>query len=104
MMPDGCRLAADIYLPQGPGAAGRRWPTILILTPDYRRFKVKAGAGTEPCTNTFRYRDMFVPRGYALVVVDIRGSGASFGTRDCFRSPRERDDCRAITDWIVAQG
>ena len=35
---------------------------------------------------------MFVPRGYALVVVDVRGTGASFGTRDSFRSPRERDD------------
>jgi predicted acyl esterase len=30
---------------------------------------------------------MFVPRGYVLVVVDVRGSGASFGTRDSFRSP-----------------
>ncbi len=34
---------------------------------------------------------MFVPRGYALVVVDVRGTGASFGTRDSFRSPRERE-------------
>lgn len=102
-MRDGCRLAADIYLPQGGDAKDRTWPTILICTPYYRRFAVKAGASTEPCPNTFRYRDMFVPRGYALVVVDIRGSGASFGTRDSFRSPRERDDCREIADWIVAQ-
>ncbi len=102
-MPDGCRLAADIYLPDGPDAGDRKWPTILILTPYYRRFKVKAGAATEPCPNTFRYRDIFVPRGYALVVVDIRGSGASFGTRDSFRSPRERQDCVSIADWIVAQ-
>lgn len=102
-MPDGCRLAADVYLPQRGDAEGQRWPTILICTPYYRRFAVKAGASTEPCPNTFRYRDMFVPRGYALVVVDVRGSGASFGTRDSFRSPREREDCRAIADWIVAQ-
>ncbi len=102
-MPDGCRLAADIYIPQGADADVRQWPTILICTPYYRRFQVKAGASTEPCPNTFRYRDMFVPRGYAMVVVDIRGSGASFGTRDSFRSPREREDCRAIADWIVAQ-
>ena len=26
---------------------------------------------------------------YAMVVVDVRGTGASFGTRDSFRSPRE---------------
>lgn len=62
-----------------------------------------AGSNVEPSPNTFKYRDMFVPRGYALVVVDARGTGASFGTRDSFRSPRERDDYRAIADWIVAQ-
>ena len=28
---------------------------------------------------------------------------ASFGTRDSFRSPREREDSREIADWIVAQ-
>jgi putative hydrolase, CocE/NonD family len=44
-----------------------------------------------------------VPRGYAVVVVDVRGTGASFGTRDSFRSPREREDSREIADWIVAQ-
>jgi putative CocE/NonD family hydrolase len=46
---------------------------------------------------------MFVPRGYAVVVVDVRGTGASFGTRDSFRSPRERADYRAVADWIVSQ-
>ena len=46
---------------------------------------------------------MFVPRGYALVVVDARGTGASFGTRNSFRCPRERADYKAIADWIVDQ-
>ena len=100
-MPDGCRLAVDVILPDGD--ASRRWPTVLILTPYVRRFAVTAGSNVEPSPNTFRYRDMFVPRGYALVVVDARGTGASFGRRDSFRSPREREDYRAIADWITAQ-
>ncbi|OFX02316.1 MAG: hydrolase [Alphaproteobacteria bacterium RIFCSPHIGHO2_12_FULL_66_14] len=101
-MPDGCRLAVDVILPDGD--ASKRWPTVLILTPYIRRFELAPGTtGVEPSPNTYRYRDMFVPRGYALVVVDARGTGASFGTRDSFRSPRERDDYRAIADWIVAQ-
>src|SRR5437764_1272476 len=88
-MPDGCRLAVDVMLPNGN--AGKRWPTMLILTPYIRRFELKPGAmGVEPSPNSYRYRDMFVPRGYAVVVVDARGTGASFGTRDSFRSPRER--------------
>jgi putative CocE/NonD family hydrolase len=101
-MEDGCRLAVDVYLPDGD--VTKRWPTILILTPYIRRFELAPGTtGVEPSPNSYRYRDMFVPRGYALVVVDARGTGASFGTRDSFRSPRERGDYKTIADWIVAQ-
>lgn len=106
-MADGCRLAVDVYLPDATAAtatARARRPTICVFTPYYRRFKLAPGASrTEPSPNIFRYRDMFVPRGYALVVVDVRGTGASFGTRDSFRSPKEREDFRAVADWIVAQ-
>jgi len=98
-MHDGCQLALDVYLPQ---AAPARLPAILILTPYYRRFALR-GAAAEPSPNAGKWRDLFVPRGYALVVVDVRGTGASFGTRDAFRSPREREDFREIADWVVAQ-
>ncbi len=42
-------------------------------------------------------------RGYAMVMVDVRGTGASFGA---WRSPWERvtvDDSAGILDWICAQ-
>jgi uncharacterized protein len=100
-MADGVQLAVDVYLPNGD--TRQRRPTVLILTPYFRRFDTAAGSNIEPSPNSFRYRDMFVPRGYAMVVVDVRGTGASFGTRDSFRSPREREDARQIADWIVAQ-
>ena len=100
-MADGCRIAVDVLLPNGD--ASRRWPTVLILTPYIRRFELTPGANVEASPNSYRYRDMFVPRGYAVVVVDARGTGASFGTRDSFRSPRERADYRTIADWIVSQ-
>ena len=64
---------------------------------------MKPGANSEPSPNSWRYRDMYVARGYAVVVVDVRGTGASFGVRDSFRSPKERDDYREIADWVVAQ-
>ncbi|MDB5415445.1 MAG: peptidase [Rubritepida sp.] len=100
IMADGCRLAVDVWLPQG---ATGPVPAILIHTPYYRRFAMKLGGEGERCPNAAKFRDALVPRGYALVVVDIRGTGASFGTRDSFRSPREREDAREIADWIVAQ-
>src|SRR5262249_38950918 len=100
-MPDGCRLAVDVYRPQAAGAV----PAILIFTPYYRRFALAAQApqGSEACPGVARWRDLFVPRGYALVAVDVRGTGASFGTRDSFRSPRERDDYARIAQWVIAQ-
>ncbi len=106
-MRDGVRLALDAYRPlESDGReTTSKLPTIVIFTPYYRRFVLDAAAPStsEPSVSAARYRDFFVPRGYALVVVDVRGTGASFGVREGFRSPKERDDYREIVDWIVAQ-
>ena len=104
-MRDGCRIAVDAYVPQPSGApaATQQFPTLVFFTPYYRRFKLRPGGGGEANPNTGKFRDVFVARGYAVVVVDVRGTGASFGTRDSFRSPREREDSREIADWIVSQ-
>lgn len=102
-MSDGCRLAVDLYLPD-PSASDASWPTILIQTPYYRRFALDPSARqVEASPNVAKYRDVFVPRGYALVVVDVRGTGASFGTRDIFRSPKERNDAYQVVEWIITQ-
>jgi len=100
-MRDGCRLAADIYIPQGADPA-ESFPALLIFTPYYRRFKTN-GEVAEPAPAAARYRDFFAVRGYAVVVVDVRGTGASFGTRDALRSPTERDDYREVAEWAVKQ-
>lgn len=104
-MRDGCKLAIDVFLPQAGAAeqAPQSFSTIVIFTPYYRRFKLATGSTQECSPNTFKYRDQFVPYGYAVVVVDVRGTGASFGSRDSFRSPAERADSVEVVDWIVAQ-
>jgi putative CocE/NonD family hydrolase len=103
-MRDGVRLAVDIHLPQGVCPPGG-FPAILIFTPYYRRFALACDAkpGIEPSPNSAAYRQMFVPHGYALVVVDVRGTGASFGCRDSFRSPAERQDYAEVIEWVAAQ-
>src|SRR4051794_16079916 len=67
-MRDGCRLAVDVYLPQQSGGPepDSKLPTVLILTPYYRRFALKGGApaGTETSPNAAKYRDFFITRGY----------------------------------------
>ncbi len=103
-MRDGVRLAADIYLPVGERPT-EGFPAVLIFTPYYRRFRLAADApaGVEPSPNSAAYRQTFVPRGFALVVVDVRGTGASFGCRDSFRSPAERVDYAEVIEWVAAQ-
>jgi len=101
---DGTKLAVDVHLP-GTETTGERFPAILVLTPYYRRFQLADGHRPEidACPTIAFYRDMFVPRGYALVAVDVRGSGASFGARDGFRSPTERLDHHDVADWVSRQ-
>jgi hypothetical protein len=103
-MSDGCKLAVDVYLPHDESGrvAEGPWPTIVIFTPYYRRF-VTQDAALECSPNCGRYRDAFVPQGYAVVVVDVRGTGASFGIRDALRSPTERRDYGETAEWIVNQ-
>jgi predicted acyl esterase len=90
-MPDGVKIAVDAYLPQpmdGGPAVPKKVPAIVVFTCYTKRFALKPGAnpGTEDSPRLARYRDAFVPRGYAVVTVDVRGTGASFGSRDGFRS------------------
>jgi putative CocE/NonD family hydrolase len=99
-MRDGCRIAIDTWLPEG---ATGPVPAILILTPYYRRFRLREGGTGDAIPNAGKFVRFLVPRGYAVIVVDVRGTGASFGTRDSFRSPKEREDSREIADWVVAQ-
>jgi len=101
---DGTRLAVDIHLPEGR-QKGEALPTLVIFTPYYRRFKIDRPSlpEVEASPNTGQYRDFFVPHGYAVVVVDVRGTGASFGSRDGFRSPVERQDYYDVVDWVVGQ-
>ncbi|NKB58755.1 MAG: CocE/NonD family hydrolase [Alphaproteobacteria bacterium] len=103
-MRDGVRIAVDVHLPDEL-PAGEALPVLLINTPYYRRFKVAPAEadGIEASPNTGYLRDYFVQRGYALVVADVRGTGASFGSRDGFRSPLEREDYRELADWVVSQ-
>lgn len=100
-MRDGVRIAVDAYLPHGE-TAPKTFPTIVVATPYYRRFRTE-GEGVENSPMAFRYRDAFVPRGYAVLVMDVRGTGASFGSRDSFRSPKEREDFAEIAEWITHQ-
>src|SRR5262245_31043862 len=64
-MRDGVKIAVDIILPK-PLPAGEKLPTIMNMTRYWRSYE-----GDKPGT-------WFPSHGYAHVLVDARGTGASF--------------------------
>lgn len=100
-MRDGVQIAVDLYLPANL-RDGDKLPTILDQTRYWRnihlRWPVSAFVNGMPDEIT-----EVVEHGYAIVRVDARGSGASFGTRPCPWSSDEIKDGAEIVDWIIAQ-
>lgn len=91
-MDDGVRIAVDVYRPLGyPGQD--RAPTLLELT----RYWRNRGEGLG-----FLVRRA-LERGFAYVVMDERGTGASFGSWPSPLSQRALEDARQVMDWITAQ-
>jgi putative CocE/NonD family hydrolase len=89
---DGVRIALDIHLPRGyPG--GDEFPTILELT---RYWRHRGGGLSYPIRRA-------TTRGFAYVVMDERGTGASFGAWPSPLSDRALEDAKQVIDWIVDQ-
>ncbi len=100
-MRDGVRLAADVFLPAGADRAHRA-ATILHLT-RYRRGLQFKDPAREAAAGPTAGLMPFLQAGYAVVIVDVRGTGASFGWRRTEFSPAEVLDGWDVLDWIVAQ-
>ncbi|MBM2854953.1 MAG: hypothetical protein HW417_1881, partial [Steroidobacteraceae bacterium] len=66
-LPDGVRLSADLYMPDG-GASGAKFPVLLEYLP-YRKHEGRS--------RDYPMYSYFVQRGYVVAAVDIRGTGNS---------------------------
>ena len=86
---DGVRLATDVYVPGHGGATPARFPTIVERTP-YN----KDGAADA-------LTKYFVPRGYVVVVQDVRGRYESEGTWRPIRD--DGPDGADLLKWIAEQ-
>ncbi len=92
-MPDGCRLGARIWLPEGAKAAPV--PAILEYIP-YRKADLCA-------PEDHRTGHYLAGHGYAYVRLDLRGAGDSEGLMlDEYLAQELADGCDAIA-WIAAQ-
>ncbi len=92
-MSDGVRLSARVWLPDG--AEKTPVPAILESTPYDKRVRVRhTRAG---------WAAQIVPYGFAYVVPDLRGSGASDGVlRDEYLQREQEDNVETIA-WLARQ-
>jgi uncharacterized protein len=86
-MRDGVILAADVHRPHGPGP----FPVILTQTPYNKNV-----------SSTENLNEYFIKRGYAHVVVDVRGTGSSQGAWDSFGEAEQRDG-KELVEWAASQ-
>ncbi|HSN70691.1 MAG TPA: CocE/NonD family hydrolase, partial [Steroidobacteraceae bacterium] len=93
-MPDGVRLAADLFRPTG-GSPAETFPVLLEYLP-YRK--------TESRSRNYSLYSYFVARGYIVARVDIRGTGNSEGRLIPHEySDIEHDDGEIVIDWLAKQ-
>jgi putative CocE/NonD family hydrolase len=92
-MPDGCRLAAKIWLPDD--ADERPVPALLEYIP-YRK-------GDWTAIGDSTRHAYFAGHGYASVRVDMRGSGDSEGVLLDEYLPQEQEDAVEVLAWLAAQ-
>jgi len=102
-MRDGVKIAIDIYLPEGL-APDEKVSSVLMQTRYWRAVQLR-----KPFNYMIKslskkdYIKAFTKYGYAVLSVDVRGSGASFGYRICPWSEDEVNDDKEIVDWIITQ-
>ncbi len=92
-LPDGARLAARVWLPADAAAAPV--PALLEFLP-YRK-----SDGTT-VRDALR-QPYYAGHGYAVLRVDLRGSGDSDGVLRDEYTTQEHDDAVAVIAWIAAQ-
>ncbi|RLV10286.1 Xaa-Pro dipeptidyl-peptidase [Streptomyces griseocarneus] len=100
------RVAVDIIRPREAAEQGRRVPVIMDASPYYSC----CGRGNESQKKTYDaqgrpvqfplfYDNYFVPRGYAVVLVDLAGTNRSDGCVDIGGRSDVRS-AKAVVDWL----
>ncbi len=105
-MTDSTMIATDVFLPKGI-KAGTKVPTLLYVTRYTRSLRAKWPLSwlKNPVLVVVNEAEVkyFTSHGYAVLIVDARGTGASSGRRTMEFSPEEVADGGQVVDWIIAQ-
>ncbi|CAI5737881.1 unnamed protein product [Hyaloperonospora brassicae] len=109
-MRDGTDLAVDTYLAEYLHATQQQVPTVLFFTRHGRGYTLDLPFAlfaqyerkfTNPRVNAYIQR--LVTNGYAWVAVDVRGTGASAGTKAYDFADSEVRDAYDVIEWVTQQ-
>ena len=99
---DGTKIAVDVYRPTRRGKVLEgRFPVVWTFD-RYHRARIENGRLWTRLDGEFWLKSL-VCRGYVVGVADVRGSGASFGSRSGLLLDEDRWDAYDITEWFAAQ-
>jgi hypothetical protein len=105
-MSDGTKIAIDLWLPKDL-KPGEKIPAMLRSTCYWRSYQMgSAGQFMEDyglMPGGLNEPQQWIEAGYALVLVDLRGTGASYGEWSILWSDQEIADLGEVLDWIIAQ-
>jgi putative CocE/NonD family hydrolase len=103
-MRDGAQIAVDVLLPLDLNA-GTRLPVVLTMTRYWRSFELRLPAPPQraPIAPREPFADDLVLRGFAMIIVDARGSGASTGVSRHPWTPEEIADYGEVAAWAMVQ-
>lgn len=96
---DGIKLAVDVHFPEN--YKDQKLPALCEFTRYWRGSENPETGKPNPSLN--RRDKFFLSNDYILVKVDVRGTGASYGTRPGEYTPLEVADAKYIVDWIISQ-
>ena len=98
---DGVRLAACTWLPRESKDRSDKYSAVLITT---RYWRATALHQDSPEFQLYYpFACFLLAKGYVLVAVDSRGSGASFGFRETECSLAEVEDIGEVIEWVARQ-
>jgi hypothetical protein len=96
---DGTKLAVDVHFPSS--YENQKLPALFEFTRYWRSSENPETGKPNPSLSD---RDkFFLTNNYILVKVDVRGTGASYGTRLGEYTPIEVEDAKYIVEWAVNQ-
>ncbi|MBS3941913.1 MAG: CocE/NonD family hydrolase [Actinobacteria bacterium] len=103
---DGEDLYVEVTLPER-GDEIEEWPVILEASPYHGTLADREGIRIFPDAKDAAGRHIgmtgyFAPRGYAVVMMDLRGTGMSSGCLDHL-GPDDAKDMKTVVEWAASQ-